>query len=213
MALESSITRSRIPPPALPGFSHVGRYWDPTRNVFAAKLLPGEYYVTSQREIIVTVLGSCVSACIRAPHIGIGGMNHFMLPIHHAHHKPIEDEAAARYGNFAMERLVNEFVKRGVKRSELEVKVFGGGAVLAGMSDVGESNIRFVRHYLADEELPITAEDLGGPHPRKLYYDPLSGRVRLKKLEVLRNSTIRDREQRHLAELSEHPVQGAVDLF
>jgi len=68
------------PPPVLRGFEHVTRYWDRYTGQFAAKILPGEYYVTQHGELIVTVLGSCVSACIRCKATGFGGMNHFMLP-------------------------------------------------------------------------------------------------------------------------------------
>lgn len=75
--MQSSQTLPRV----LPGFEHINRYWDSVHQAAAAKLLPGEYYVTVEDEIIVTVLGSCVSACIRDPIRGIGGMNHFMLPI------------------------------------------------------------------------------------------------------------------------------------
>lgn len=67
-------------PRALPGYEHINRYWDRLHDRYVAKILPGEYYVTLQGELVATVLGSCVSACIRDRKLGIGGMNHFMLP-------------------------------------------------------------------------------------------------------------------------------------
>ncbi len=203
-------------PQVLPGFERIARYWDPKLERLAAKILPGEYFVTLAGEIIVTVLGSCVSACVRDPAIGVGGMNHFMLP---------ESESGAwgsarpdaslvtRYGNFAMESLVNEVLKRGGRRERLEVKLFGGGRVLAGMTDVGERNIAFVRHYLRAERLTAAVEDLGGLHPRKVYFDPRSGRVRVRYLRVLQNDTITKRELEYRRQLETTPVSGSVDLF
>src|SRR5215471_8826261 len=109
------------PPRPLPGFEHISRYWDPVHHTYAAKLLPGEYYVTVEDEMIVTVLGSCVSACIRDPIRGIGGMNHFMLP---ASQQNVADkwqygrmDEAARYGNYAMELLINTILKHGGNRA------------------------------------------------------------------------------------------------
>jgi len=111
---EPSLT---LPPmqPELPGFKHINRYWDKTHDSYAAKILPGEYYVTIHDELIVTVLGSCVSACIRDKIFGIGGMNHFMLPVSKG-----EDISSfnttgesARYGNFAMEQMINDILKNG----------------------------------------------------------------------------------------------------
>ena len=146
----------------LPGFEHVRRYWDPAQGSMTAKVLPGEFYVSMQDELIATVLGSCVSACIRDRRRNIGGMNHFMLP------EPMGERdgwsatvgRAARYGNDAMEQLINAILKAGGKREDLEVKVFGGGRVLTQMTDIGERNIAFVRRYLAAERLDLAAAGL-----------------------------------------------------
>ena len=73
-------TNEDIDPPSIAGFEHVNRYVDREHGVIAAKILPGEYYVTQEDELITTVLGSCISACIRDKESGMGGMNHFMLP-------------------------------------------------------------------------------------------------------------------------------------
>ena len=106
-------------PPALPGFEMINRYPDKMHDVFAAKILPGEYYVTRHDEMIVTVLGSCISACIRDPSAGIGGMNHFMLPADNQARGPTHVDAAARYGNYAMEHMVNDILKHGGRRERL----------------------------------------------------------------------------------------------
>jgi len=207
-------------PAALPGFSHINRYWDPHTDCFAAKIMPGEYYVTTQGEMVVTVLGSCVSACIRDRVFGIGGMNHFMLPggggsggdIANTAHGQAMDESA-RYGVYAMELLINEILKNGGNRKNLEVKITGGGRMLANMSDIGKRNIDFVRQFLKTEGLEVTAEDLGDIYPRKVYYFPATGKVRMKKLRTMHNDTITSREHQYLEELRKKSVQSDVELF
>ncbi|VAW95212.1 Chemotaxis protein CheD, partial [hydrothermal vent metagenome] len=155
-------------PRALRGFGHVKRYWNKNSNKITAQILPGELYVTKIDEMITTVLGSCISACVRDSYSGIGGMNHFMLPA--SKNMNITDGSAARYGNFAMEQLINEILKNGGQRKNLEVKLFGGGQVLAHMTDVGKRNIDFALEYLQLEGLKLIAEDLGDRYPRKVQY-------------------------------------------
>ena len=170
------INQKNLPKPDKPlrGFEGINRFWDRQREIFAAKILPGEYYVTTQDELISTVLGSCVSACIRDPAMRIGGMNHFMLPSGNSESRHVDSEAT-RYGNFAMEKLINDILKNGGRREQLEVKVFGGGNVLKNMgaTDIGGGNIRFVREYLKMEGFKIISEDLGDIYPRKVIYDPI----------------------------------------
>ncbi len=204
------------PPPIDRDYAHIRRYWDRTRNVWMAKLLPGEFYVTHGGELMTTVLGSCVSACIYDLRRGIGGMNHFMLP-HSDDYPPavagVAIDGATRYGSYAMERVINDLLKRGAVRETLEVKVFGGGQILASLSNVGLDNIRFVRRYIAIEKLRLCAEDLGGPHPRKLVFNPTTGRVQVKKLRVLHNDTIIRREITYMHTIEQHPIAGEAELF
>lgn len=204
-------------PPVLRGFEHINRYWDKTINMPAAKIMPGEYYVTTHNEVIATVLGSCVSACIRDRVFGIGGMNHFMLPMTNANSsdawKNVNISAATRYGNYAMEHLINTILSNGGTRKNLEVKVFGGGKILAQMTDIGSRNIAFVRDYLAVEELKVLAEDLGDIYPRKVMYNPISGKVKMKKLRSLHNNTIVERETQYMQKLDVEPVESEIDLF
>ena len=204
-------------PSILPGFTHINRYWDPHAACFAAKILPGQYYVTHHGEMIVTVLGSCVSACIRDSVFGIGGMNHFMLPESNtcpasSDHRRIIDESA-RYGVFAMELLINGILKNGGRRENLEVKITGGGRMLANMSDIGKRNIEFVRSFLETEGLNIAAEEVGNIYPRKVYYFPDTGKVRVKKLRNMHNDTIASRENVYKENLKTQSVQGEVELF
>jgi len=206
------------PPRALRGFEGIKRYWDKTRDRFAAKILPGEYYVSRSDELITTVLGSCVSACLWDPFSRVGGMNHFMLP-HDASGNggrwgALEElRASTRYGTFAMESLINGILANGGERRNLKAKVFGGGRVLRQMSDVGMRNIHFVRHYLESEGISVFGEDLGGPYPRKVVFYPLTGKAFVKRLRVLHNETIVEREQEYLHDIDAKPVQGSVELF
>jgi len=200
-------------PSLLPGYQHINRYWDRNFNCHAAKLLPGEYYVTDQGEMITTVLGSCVSACIRDTRFGIGGMNHFMLP--HSDYTRAEDliTSGARYGSYAMERLINEIIKHGGSRKRLEVKLFGGGQVMSHMTDVGARNIDFVREYLRTERLPVVAEDLGNRYPRRVVFFPADGAVKVKRLQRLKNDTIIRREDEYRAAINRQEVESDVELF
>ncbi|MDX2194607.1 MAG: chemoreceptor glutamine deamidase CheD [Gemmatimonadales bacterium] len=196
------------------GLPAVQRYRDPRLGRAVAKLLPGEFAVTSTGEVLVTALGSCVAACVRDPVAGVAGMNHFMLPEDPEHGDgPSGPGLATRYGNHAMERLLNELLKRGGRRERLEVKLTGGGRVLAGMTDVGQANIAFVRRYLRTEGLAVLAEDLGGTWPRKVYYDAVTGRLRVKYLRRLANDTIAERERAYRGRLRQEPAAGPIDLF
>ena len=196
----------------LAGFSHINRYWDKQNEIISAKILPGQFYVTRENEAIVTVLGSCISACIRDPLSGVGGMNHFMLPADNSG-KDTKLSESARYGNFAMEMLINEILKNGGKKQNLEVKIFGGGKILRNMTDVGERNIEFAITYIKTEGLKLISSDVGSPHPRKVYYFPDSGRVRIKKLRKLHNDTVIERETDYMKDLVKKPVTSDIELF
>lgn len=211
--------RSILPPmePELEGFKHINRYWDRLNDCYAAKILPGEYYVTVHDEVIVTVLGSCVSACIRDKVFGIGGMNHFMLPVNKEEMSSSGGYMgeSTRYGNFAMEQMINDILKHGGMRKNLEVKLFGGGRVLKNMTtlDIGKKNIDFVLQYIRDESLELSAEDLGDIYPRKVLYFPSTGKVRVKKLRSLHNNTIIERETSYRKKIEKAPVSGDIELF
>ncbi len=206
------------PPPVLPAFAHMQRYWDPESSHWTVKILPGEYYVTRNDEAVATVLGSCVSACVRDPERNVGGMNHFMLP-EDATVGPNNwlDPAvglATRYGSYAMESLINDLLKLGASRERLEIKLFGGGRILSGMTDVGGRNVEFVRNYMQIEGYRVSAEDLGGQQPRKVVYFPASGRVGMRKLRPVENRTISHHEQLYLASIGNKAAGGGdVELF
>lgn len=189
-------------------------YFDREHNSEAAKIMPGEYYATGRDMVLVTVLGSCVCACIRDKVSGIGGMNHFMLPDSgQDQNNPLGE--SARYGTYAMEILINQLLKMGAKRSNFEAKVFGGGAVLRGftVANVGERNAEFVLKFLKTEKIHVAAQDLLDIYPRKVYYFPQSGLVRVKKLKTVHNNTIINRETEYGNRLHYSPMGGDVELF
>jgi chemotaxis protein CheD len=189
-------------------------YFDRQFDTDAVKILPGEYYVSTRELLLVTVLGSCVAACLRDCVSGIGGINHFMLP----DDRRDEDNRLSRsmrYGDYAMEILINQLLKLGARRENLEAKVFGAGNVLPGFKNhvVGERNAEFVLAYLKTEGIPVIAKDLLGSYPRKVYFFPNTGRVLVKKLRALHNDTIIERELSYSEKLRQTKVEGDVELF
>lgn len=212
--LEKTPTRPEAPA-TLPGFEHLQRFWEPDTQRWTVKILPGEYYVTRADEAITTVLGSCISACIRDPVAQVGGMNHFMLPEDGSGARDADGIVglATRYGSYAMESLINDLLKLGALRARLEIKLFGGGRVLTTTTDVGARNIRFVHQYLSLEGLPVAASDLGGESPRKVIYFTGAGRVRVRTLRPIENRSIADREQLYQASIRKRDAEGDVELF
>jgi chemotaxis protein CheD len=204
------------PPPMVRGFEQLQRFWEPDTHRWTVKILPGEYYVTRSDEAITTVLGSCISACIRDPVVNVGGMNHFMLPEDNSVHSAADKDTpvlATRYGSHAMESLINDLLKLGARRGRLEIKVFGGGRVLSAMTDIGARNIDFVRSYLNLERLPIDAQDVGGEQPRKVIYFPTDGKVKVRKLRPIENRGISDREKLYMDSLRAKEEGGDIELF
>jgi chemotaxis protein CheD len=189
--------------PHLPEALATRTYFDREFGKQAIKLLPNEYYVTRDDVVLTTVLGSCVAACIRDEVAGVGGMNHFMLP---------DDEGASgsadrmlsasmRYGSYALEVLINELLKMGARRERLEAKVFGGGAVLANMTtlNIGDRNADFVLRYLKTEEVRVAAQDLRGPHARRVSYFPIGGLALVRRLTRQDDQVSVARDERALA--------------
>ena len=186
--------------PHLPEALATRTYFDREFGKQAIKLLPNEYYVTREDVVLTTVLGSCVAACIRDESAGVGVMNHFMLP---------EDDGSAdrmlsasmRYGSYALEVLINELLKMGARRERLEAKVFGGGAVLANMTtlNIGDRNADFVLRYLKTEEIRVAAQDLRGPHARRVSYFPVGGLALVRRLTRQDDQVSVARDERALA--------------
>lgn len=190
---------------------HGGSYYNPQFRAHTLKVFLGHHLVSDKTDVmLVTTLGSCVSACVCDPAAAIGGMNHFLLPDGQA-----GDGAPSRYGSFAMELLINDLLKRGASRARLEAKVFGGANVIPGMTqtNVGKRNSDFVLNFLKTEGIPVLARDLEDVCPRKVAYFPKTGVVKVKRLTDAAPSTLVEREQSYKRQLSTAPIAGEVDLF
>ncbi len=174
----------------------------------AVKVLPGEYFVDNEDLLVMTTLGSCIAACLWDRHAQIGGMNHFMLP---------EGQGdSGRYGSFAMELLINEMMKRGASKGRMEAKIFGGGAVIAGMNtiNVGERNTNFVLDYLKTERIPVVSKDVMDVYPRKVCFLPRSGKAMVKRLAATNADALVQQDK--VAAQKAQPVAssgGSIDLF
>jgi chemotaxis protein CheD len=192
-----------------------GRFFDNASQSWMVKVFPGEFHVTNRPdEMLVTILGSCVAACIRDPVTGLGGMNHFMLPQGHSSGWG-NDLQSTRYGNFAMEKLINELIKSGCSRDRMEIKVFGGGNVIDTISNrpVGTQNAEFVLHFLEAEGLRCAVQDLGGQYPRRIHYSPATGRVVRRLLGTGDSHVITREEREYAARLLAKKPTGDVELF
>jgi chemotaxis protein CheD len=190
------------------------RYFDGEFKQEAVKILPGQYYAGTGSSPITTVLGSCVSTCLWDPLERIGGMNHFMLPRDMPGASP-SWTASARFGLYAMEVLINDMIRMGAARHRLVAKVFGGARLLAGVGamDVGAKNCAFVLEFLQTEGIGILAKDLQGTCPRKVYFFPDSGMVKVKRLHLPPNDPVQRREQEYLSNLSDKAGGGEIEIF
>jgi chemotaxis protein CheD len=193
------------------------RHWDNENECWVVRLMPGDCRVGAGQEAITTVLGSCVSACIRDPSRRIGGMNHFMLPEDTTGGKSTwsrpEVGLSARFGSHAMEVLINALLKRGARRDRLEVKLFGGSRILASMTDIGARNVVFIRNFVDVEGLQVVASDLGSIHPRRVLYFPDTGRARVKRLQTIDTAQVATRERMYLERLRASASLSDIELF
>ena len=181
---------------------------DPRSGREVIKLNPGDHIVSSQPKVLLlTVLGSCVAACIRDPVAGVGGMNHFMLP-DSPDGRWGKISFSPRYGNFAMEILINGILRHGGRRERLETKVFGGARVGRETSEIGDRNAQYVEYYLKTEGLVPIVTKLRGDRARRIAYMPVSGRAFMVELppQAPRIEAI-ERATRYA------PPTGTVELF
>ena len=174
----------------------------------AVKVLPGEFFVHHEDIAIMTTLGSCIAACLWDRERRIGGMNHFLLP-------DGGGDASGRYGSYAMELLIGELVKRGATRSTMEAKVFGGAAVISGMStiNVGERNTAFVLEYLRTERITVVSKDVLDVHPRKVCFLPASGKAMVKRLATTNVDALAAQERAAAVRAPAAAATGTVELF
>ncbi len=186
-------------------------YFDQHFQYNAVKVLPGEYFVSNESIAIVTVLGSCIAACLWDSRVQVGGMNHFMLPDGES------SDDSGRYGAYAMELLINEMLKLGSRRDNMQAKVFGGGQVMHNFTtmNVGQRNTDFIRKYLQTERIPLVSEDVLDIYPRKVVYFPTTGKAMVKRLAHAHpDSLVAQEAQRgNAASFARATAGGSVDLF
>lgn len=194
-------------------FKHIRRTRDSRFEHDLAVIMPGQYFVSQLPMVIYTILGSCISVCIRDPLLNIAGMNHFMLPAPNEAGGKDSWSDSARYGSFAMELLINDILKRGGKKNRFEIKVFGGAKIYEGDNDVGASNASWIMKYLHREGLKPLKTDVGDIFPRKIYFYTDTGKVLMKKIDRMKNRTILEQEENYREELRRSKKDGDVTLF
>lgn len=185
---------------------------DPWKGRKLVRLGPGEFGVTSDPDtVFMTVLGSCVAACICDPLAGVGGLNHFMLP-ESTDGKWGQAAFSLRYGNFAMERLINSILSRGGRRERLEVKVFGGGRIGLDSSGIGERNVRYIERYLEVEGMVPRSREVRGNRARRIAYIPAMGQAFMSVLPSFPASFAAE-EASFGSTLTRQPCSGDIELF
>lgn len=165
---------------------------------------PGEYYVSRKPEVISTLLGSCVAACLYDPVNRVFGMNHFLLAYrHHSQTVPIIQSDEGRYGIYAMELLINAMMKNGANKPNLKAKCFGGGNVLKLREDqenqktVGDVNVEFIKEFLKNEKIPIVSSSLGGKHGRNVHFVGTDYSVFIKRIADTQEVLLENEERRY----------------
>ena len=187
-------------------------YFDHKNKTTVHKINEGDFCVLSGSEhIIMTTLGSCISVCIYDPVVRVGGMNHFLLPKDEGQGR--QNSFPMRYGNNAMEILINEILKRGGQKSRLRLKAFGAGNVLDIKANIGEQNQEFLKKYIMDEGLELESTDLGGNLPRRVLFFPSSGKALVKKLRRVSDHVIGQREEEIRQKIEQRNMVGDVELF
>ncbi len=190
-----------------------GRMFDRSLGCDTLRILPGDYYVTNEEIGLITVLGSCVAACIWEETSGVGGMNHFMLP--DGGDDDPANSTSARYGLYAMEVLINDLLKSGARRSRMKAKLFGGGRVIRNMTtvNVGDRNAAFAIEFLRAENIPVIGQDLREAFARKVAFIPKTGKALVKRIDPHADNTIVEAEQKYGSKLAKQPVAGDIELF
>lgn len=173
-------------------------------------VIQGEWKVSNDPNVVLsTVLGSCVAACLRDPVLGIGGMNHFLLP--GSAEAMAQGGDVSRYGVHLMELLINGLLKQGARRDRLEAKIFGGAKTIASFSNVGQQNAEFATRFLKDEGIALISSSTGGDAGRKLEFWPVSGRARQFALSGAETQRTVQLETRPV--VAPKPVENSIEFF
>ncbi len=144
-------------------------------------LYPANLYVNHEPSLVTTILGSCVAVCLFDPIYKIGGINHYMLPFWNG-----KGLASPKYGNIAIEKLLEKLLQAGARKQNLQAKVFGGGVVLNGNFshyNIGERNIQVAFNTLEEMNINVLSSSTGGKKGRKILYDTSTGMVKQRYIE------------------------------
>jgi len=141
-------------------------------------LYPATLFASNTHYVVNTILGSCVAVCLWDPITKIGGINHFMLPLWNG-----QGLASPKFGNIAIEKLLDKMNSFGCKKNNLIAKVFGGAEVIEinyTQFHIGERNIKLALEMLEELKIPITGSSVGGNLGRKIIFETSTGDVRQK---------------------------------
>ncbi|MGE0078081.1 MAG: chemotaxis protein CheD [Bacteroidales bacterium] len=144
-------------------------------------LYPAALFAEGDPHVVSTILGSCVAVCLFDPKTNRGGINHYMLPLWNG-----QGLASPKYGNIAIERLIERMIALGSQKSNLQAKVFGGGEVIetnVASFQIGERNIKIALEMLQEHKIPIVAKSVGGKLGRKIEFTTHTGEVRQKYIQ------------------------------
>jgi chemotaxis protein CheD len=142
------------------------------------QVLGGDCLISIEENVLLTtVLGSCVTTCIYDPVAGVGGMNHYLLPLGNGREP---DHMRGRYGNLAIQMLIDGLEGAGADRGRLRAKLYGGGRMFVSSRDIGELNSRLALDQMRAESIQVVAASLGGTSPRVISFQPTTGRCSLK---------------------------------
>jgi chemotaxis protein CheD len=177
---------------------------------------PGEHYSTNEDVVIATLLGSCIAVALYDEKEQQGGLNHFMLDRTLIPKNDITGNIG-RFGMYAMEILINELMKAGSQRKNLVAKVFGGGSILqnttGNINKIPQDNIDFAINYLKTEKIPVIAQDVGGPWPRKVFFYPVTAKVLLKHITKQVDEVVAAEASYRANQEKQLKKQGEVVLF
>ncbi|MCS7304905.1 MAG: chemotaxis protein CheD [Thermoguttaceae bacterium] len=136
----------------------------------------GQIVVARKPAQLSAVLGSCVGVAIYHPRLGVGGLAHVVLP-----HSNGPSDNPAKFADTAVPALVQELQKQGVPSAGLVAKIAGGACMfqIRGPLQIGEANIQAVREALAQANIRLLAQHVGGTAGRRITLDCTDGSLRV----------------------------------
>ncbi len=152
-------------------------------------LKPGEVHLTNRGELVVTVLGSCLSVTMFSNRRKMAGICHSLLPqCGNPERCGGECGEGYKYVACSIRQMAAAFDRCAVPRGEIEVKCFGGADMFAWKAgrpellSVGKQNIMMATKIIAAEGLRLKTQDVGGHSGRKVFFYTSTGEVLLKRL-------------------------------